>query len=151
MTHLNDLATSGAFVAALLAADYAGVLAAILADLRSGIAKAKRNGEKRTSKGYRATVDKAGRYYLTLFAMTAIDCMIIAAAVFLRAFSGWNIPPFPLFTTAGAVGLAVIELKSIMENTRSGDSLKEAADLLKSLLKNPEVRKAAEDILKNIK
>lgn len=151
MTHFDDLFNSAALLAALVAVDYIGVLIAIAADLRSGISKAKRCGEKLTSRGFRATVDKAGGYYLTLFAMTAIDVMIVASVLFLRKFSGWNVPPFPIFTTAGAVGLGVIELKSIMENTRSGDNLAEAARLIKSLLENPELRNVAEDILKNAK
>lgn len=151
MTHSNDLLSSAALLAALIAIDYIGVLIAIVADLRSGLAKAKRCGAKLTSRGFRATVDKAGGYYLTLFAMTAIDVMIIASVLFLRKFSGWNLPPFPVFTTVGAVGLGIIELKSIMENTRSGDNLAEAAKLMKSLLKNPDLREIAEDVLKNTK
>ncbi len=147
----NDLLSSAALLAALIAVDYIGVLIAIAADLRSGLAKARRNGEKLTSRGFRTTVDKAGGYYLTLFAMTAIDVMIIAAILFLRKFSGWNLPPFPLFTTVGAVGLGIIELKSIMENTKSGDNLAEAAKLVKTLLENPDLRKMAEEVLKNKK
>ncbi|MDE6461087.1 MAG: phage holin family protein [Paramuribaculum sp.] len=147
----NDLLSSAALLAALIAVDYIGVLIAIAADLRSGLTKARRNGEKLTSRGFRTTVDKAGGYYLTLFAMTAIDVMIIAAILFLRKFSGWNLPPFPLFTTVGAVGLGIIELKSIMENTKSGDNLAEAAKLVKTLLENPDLRKIAEEVLKNKK
>ncbi len=151
MTHFENYISSAALLAGLIAIDYVGVLLAILADLRSGIAKAKRTGEKLCSRGYRSTVDKAGRYYLTLFAMTAIDVMVVAAIVFLRIFSGWNLPPFPLFTTVGAIGLGIIELKSIMENTRSGDNIKEAAKILKGLLKNPDIHRIAEEILNNAK
>lgn len=147
MNVTHNLITSGALLAGLLAADYAGVLIAVLADLRSGISKARRCGAPLTSRGFRATVDKAGRYYLTLFAMTAIDLMLVAAVLFLREFTRWNIPPFPLFTTAGAIGLAIIELKSVMENTRSGSVLKDAAATLRQLLSDPEIRKIAEKYL----
>lgn len=142
---------SAALLAALIAIDYIGVLIAILADLRSGLRKARRTGDRLTSRGFRSTVDKAGRYYLTLFAMTAIDLMIVASVIFLRIFSGLNLPPFPVFTTVGAIGLGVIELKSIMENTRSGDNLRQAAKLLRTLMNNPEIRKIAEETLKNTK
>lgn len=143
----SELMKGAAMVCCVLAADYAGVLAALLADLRSGISRARREGRPLTSRGYRDTVDKAGRYYITLFAMTAIDAMIVAAVFFLRHYTGMNLPPLPLFTTAGAVGLGVIELKSIMENTRSGDSLKDATKVLKRLFENKEVRKLAEKLL----
>lgn len=142
---------SAALLASLIAIDYIGVLIAILADLRSGLRKARRTGDRLTSRGFRSTVDKAGRYYLTLFAMTAIDLMIVASVIFLRIFSGLNLPPFPVFTTVGAIGLGVIELKSIMENTRSGDNLRQAAKLLRTLMNNPEIRKIAEETLKNTK
>ncbi|MCI9607569.1 MAG: hypothetical protein HFJ94_05290 [Muribaculaceae bacterium] len=148
MTDTHSLMSSGALLAGLVAADYAGVLVAMLADLRSGVAKARRSGATVTSRGFRSTVEKAGRYYLTLFAMTAIDLMIVAAVLFLREFTDWNIPPFPIFTTVGAIGLGLIELKSIMENTRSSTSLRSAGRMLKKLFEDPEIRKIAEKLLR---
>ena len=147
MTLTHEIVRSGAMLAGLLAVDYAGVFVALLADLRSGVAKAKRLSQPLTSRGFRSTVDKACRYYLTLFPMTAIDAMLVAAVMFLREFTDWNIPPFPLFTTVGAIGLGVIELKSIMENTNSGVALRDAATTLKGLLADPEIRKIAEKLL----
>lgn len=121
----------------LLLIYYTGVLAAILADLVSGLRKAKARGEKCTSSGLRRTVDKIGRYYIALFAMTVIDFMLMAALDSLAASGTKLIPPFPYFTSLGALSLALIEVKSIFESSdEKGDmrrSLRELLDLLTRL------------------
>ena len=48
---------------------YITILALILADLWSGVRKAKKRGEFRTSDGYKRTIDKKARYYNMTFAM----------------------------------------------------------------------------------
>lgn len=100
----------------LLFIDYFCVLLSIGADLLSGLRKARLRGERCTSFGLRRTVDKIGRYFLALFSMTVIDVMLMASISTLRS-EGMNlVPAFPYLTTLGAVGLALIEVKSICEH-----------------------------------
>ena len=105
----------------LLAVEYTAVLLSVLADLVAGIRKSLGEGGKCSSWGLRRTVDKLARYYVTLFAMTAIDGMIVASSLLL----GDDAPmkPFPVLTTFGAVALALIELKSILETTDEKQNL----------------------------
>ncbi len=101
---------------ALTAGEYLLVLFAILADLVSGLRKARKRGEARRSKALRRTVEKAATYYNALAALTIIDAMQIAAVIYLRAACGYeNIPLFPILTLLGAIGIAIIEVKSIYE------------------------------------
>lgn len=141
--HVMELWESAGWLAAVFAVDYIGVLMAVLADMRSGVAMCRRKGIQLRSRGFRATVDKAGRYYLGLFAMSAIDCMIAVAVTCVRSYTGWSLPPLPLFTTLGAVGIGCIELKSIMENNHGRAKVKDAERKLKELLSDPEVKKIA--------
>ncbi len=115
----------------LLLLDYFCVLLAVLADLVSGVRKAKIRGEKCTSSGLRRTVDKIGRYYLALFSMTIIDALLIASLHYLKS-SGVNlIPLFPYLTSFGAFALALIEVKSICERSdEKGDLRTTVAQLL---------------------
>lgn len=129
------------WIAALVAVDYACVMLAVLADLRSGILKARRLKEKRTSGGLRRSVEKAGRYYVLLFAMTLIDVMVCGALLFLAASDGPSLPPLPLFTTLCAIGLALIELKSIYENSHEKDDYDRIIGQLRKLLDDPAVVK----------
>lgn len=131
-------------VTAILAVEYVCVLGAVLADLRSGILKARRNGVRRTSRGYRRTVEKLGRYYIMLMAMTFVDVMIIVASLYLKSVAGWNVPPFPWFSTIGAIGLSVIELKSICETSDEKGDYSELLKLLKRLMRDADLR----DLLK---
>ncbi len=142
-----ELLRQGAMLLALIAIDYTGVLAAILADLRSGLLKARRRGEKRTSRGLRRTVEKASRYYVTLFAMTVIDAMTIASLAYLRAVGAWSLPLFPLFTTIGAVGLCVIELKSIYENSQEKGDYDMISRALRRMIADPDFRKSLTALL----
>lgn len=135
-------------VLVLVAVDYVCVLLGVLADLRSGIMKAKRTGKRRSSQGYRRTVEKAGRYYVTLFAMTVIDAMIVGAVFFVELTGGPSLPPLPLFTSLGAIGLCSIELKSIYENSQEKGDYDKLLKNLKAALKNPVVIDAMKDLLK---
>lgn len=116
---------------------YVGVLLSVIADLVSGVRKAKMRGEARTSAALRRTIDKLVRYYNALFAMTVIDVMQMAAVIYLRYVESVEIlPVLPLFTLIGAVGEALIELKSIYEKAEQKEKkeYREAADILKKLL-----------------
>lgn len=129
-----------------LAVEYASVLVAILVDLRSGTLKARRNGQRRTSSGYRRTVEKASRYYITLFALSVLDAMWIIVALALRSITGWSVPAFPFFTTLGAIGLVLIEIHSVVENSQRRDDITDMARTVTGLLDDDAVKKLAEQI-----
>lgn len=136
---------------AVLAVEYTCVLAAILIDLRSGALKAKRNGLPRTSRGYRRTVEKASRYYITLIALTMLDAMWIAVALALRTDSGWALPVFPFASTAGAAGLCLIEIHSVLENSQKRTDITDAAADMADLLADERITdliKALKDLAK---
>ena len=135
------------WVVALMIVDYAAVLVAVLIDLRSGMLKARRRGETRTSKGYRRTVDKASRYFITLLALSVIDSMVVMAAMLLRSTMAWNVPALPVFTTIGAICLTLIEAKSVVENTQKRSEY--TADALTGLLSEPAVKRLM-DALKEL-
>lgn len=134
-----------------LAVEYASVLVAILVDLRSGTLKARRNGQRRTSSGYRRTVEKASRYYITLFALSVLDAMWIIVALALRGITGWSVPAFPFFTTLGAIGLVLIEIHSVVENSQRRDDITDMARTVTGLLDDDAVKKLAEQIARIIR
>lgn len=125
---------------AILIIDYACVTAASIIDLRSGISKCRRLGIRPSSGGYRRTVDKLGRYYITLMALTVIDIMIVISAMMLQATVGWTVPAFPAFTTLGAIALTLIEAKSVMENTQRKADYTSTARAVNDLLSAPELK-----------
>ena len=118
----------------LVIIDYFCVLIAVLADLVSGLRKAKSRGEKCTSSGLRRSVDKIGRYYLALFSMSIIDVLIFASLHCLME-SGIDLMPcFPYMTTLGAISLTLIEVKSICERSDEKGDLRMTVTRLLELL-----------------
>ena len=111
-------------VIGLMLGEYVLVLMAVLADLASGLRKAKKRGEARRSKALRRTVDKVSRYYNALFALSVIDAMQMVAVLYLRMTDTATVPILPVFTLFGALSIAIIEVKSIYEKA----SEKEQAD-----------------------
>ena len=71
---------------------YFMVLLAILADLWSGVRKAKQNGVARSSYGFKRTVDKVARYYNVMLALTVVDAMQMASLWYLEQYNDWSIP-----------------------------------------------------------
>lgn len=118
----------------VMLSDYLAVILAILTDLRSGTLRARRQGLPLTSRGFRNTIDKMLRYLMSLFALSVVDSVVVAAAMLLRASQVCSLPIFPFFTTLGAIGLTLIEAKSVMENTRLNQQCKSAARSLADLL-----------------
>ena len=94
---------------------YMLVFMVVGADLWSGVRKAKRRGEVRSSYGFKRTVDKLARYYNLLIALTVVDCMQMGGVWYLDGYYGYHIPIFPVITLIGAIGLGCIEVKSIFE------------------------------------
>lgn len=99
----------------ILFSEYILVFLAMMADLWSGVRKAKQRGDRRTSYGYQRTVAKASRYYNMMIALTVIDAMQIVGVWYLSTFYNWTIPIFPIVTLIGAVGIGLIEIRSIYE------------------------------------
>lgn len=143
------LAKALVWLAVMLAADYLAVIAAIAVDFRSGILRARREGKPRTSRGYRRTVDKTARYLTTLMALTLVDVILGAAALMLLSTMGWEIPVFPITTTAGAVALSLIEVKSVLENSHRRGEFTEAASAVSDLLTSEEITRLI-DILRRL-
>ena len=111
MKGLNELFVVGWMLFGL----YIEVFFMILADLWSGVRKARRRGEVRSSFGYKKTIDKIARYYNAMIALTVIDMMQISGIWYLTYYYGWSVPIFPLVTLIGAIGISLVELKSIYE------------------------------------
>lgn len=111
MKGLNELFVVGWMLFGL----YIEVFFMILADLWSGVRKARRRGEVRSSFGYKKTIDKIARYYNAMIALTVIDMMQISGIWYLTHYYGWSVPIFPLVTLIGAIGISLVELKSIYE------------------------------------
>lgn len=118
----------------LVCIEYTGVLIAVIADLFIGLRKSILSGSKCTSWGLRRTVDKLSRYYFALFALTIVDAMYVTASLVLTAQGVNLLPTFPFLTTFGAIGLALIEVKSILEEVNEKGDISMAATLLKDLL-----------------
>lgn len=111
MKGLNELFVIGWMLFGI----YLGLFLMILADLWSGVRKAKRRGEMRSSYGYKRTIDKIARYYNALIALTVIDAMQMAGIWYLTVYYGWTVPIFPIVTLIGAIGMCAVEMKSIYE------------------------------------
>lgn len=122
----------------LMLGEYVMVMLAVIADLVSGMRKAKMRGEARHSKALRRTVDKLCRYYNALFALSVIDVMQMAAIAYLRVTGTAQLPMLPAFTLLGAICIAIIEVKSIYEKASEKEQAEadEAARTLLRLIKN---------------
>lgn len=118
--------------------EYILVFCAVVADLVSGLRKARRRGEARRSKALRRTVEKLATYYNALAALTVIDAMLMAAVVYLRVACGYdNVPLLPAMTLLGSIGIAIIEVKSIYEKAEEKEqrNFDDAAHMLAQCLK----------------
>lgn len=134
MKGLNEIVTVGWMLFGI----YLGLFFMILADLWSGIRKAKKRGEMRSSYGYKRTIDKIARYYNALIALTVIDAMQMAGIWYLTCYYGWTIPIFPVVTLIGAIGMCAVEMKSIYEKAdeKVRDDYKEVAALVVEIAKH---------------
>lgn len=123
-------------VCVLLFVEYILVLFAVVADLISGCRKAKQRGELRSSFGFRRTVDKLARYYIPLFALTVVDAMQMVVVGYLNAYHGYSIPLLPVLTLLGAIGIGIIEVKSILEKAEDKVKFERVGTLAGSIIKN---------------
>ncbi len=87
----------------------------ILADLWSGLRKARVRGEMITSYKWRRTVYKLNKYYNCLLALSVLDALQIITLWYLNTYDGCHLILFPFVTLLGAAGIGTIETKSIIE------------------------------------
>ena len=121
----------------LVIIEYSGVLLAIVADLWSGLRKARLAKIPRTSRALRRTVDKIARYFNTLLALTILDGMIIAGVIYMQISNIASLPIIPIFSLLGAIALTSIEIKIICEKSEEKGDLSQAANTIKELLESP--------------
>jgi len=112
--HFNALLT-------VLAVLYACVFVSVLIDLFFGVKRAKRLKIARTSFGYRRTITKLTSYFGLMLMLTIAD---IAASVVFK---------MPYFTVLGAIGIIIVEAKSVYENIKQEE--KGVEEVQKALLK----------------
>lgn len=113
-SHLNGLL-------AVLAVLYSCVFVSVLIDLFFGVKRAKQLKVVRTSFGYRRTITKLTSYFGLMIMLTIGD--IVASVVF----------EMPYFTVIGAIGIVLIEAKSVFESLRQEN--KNVDEIQKVLLK----------------
>lgn len=132
----------------ILAAAYTLVFLIVLLDLWSGIRKARRRGEFRSSYGLRKTVSKVAGYFNMMMALTLIDVMLITAVVHLAPQISFRIPVIPVLSLAGAVFAGIIEFKSIYEKAGDKDKGKfqDAAKLAGRLASDRNVRNVLNEL-----
>ena len=139
------------FVGVFVAVCYIAVFLLIMADLWSGVRKAKERGEMRTSLGFKRTVEKIQQYYNALIALSVTDLLQMFAIEYLTKFHGFTLAVFPWLTAIGALGICLIEVKSIMENAqaktrKSVSDLAHLAEAIKDSQRTPEA--VAAEIIK---
>ena len=111
----------------VLAVLYACVFVSVLIDLYFGVKRAKRLNIARTSFGYRRTVTKLTSYFGLMLMLTVAD---VAASVIFK---------MPYFTVFGAIGIVMVEVKSVFEKLKQQEkSMEEIQKLLLKLFENKE-------------
>lgn len=119
-----------------LMATYSAVTIAMAADFVAGLRRARREGIVTTSRGFRMSIDKAGKYFLPMVCMTCIDAICTVVL------------PCPVFTMIIGVINILIEVKSVFENTMDKDEYRKAERILKVVAKNGKnLAKTAEELI----
>ena len=130
---------------------YALVFLAVMADLWSGVRKARALGKARTSYGLRRTVEKMLKYYNLLLILSIIDCMQVVCTWYLDTYYGFTIPMVPIVTIIGAIGIGLIELKSIYEKADDKE-LRKITELTGTIVSNKEdFKKIAASVIEYLK
>ena len=112
-------------------------IVAIIIDLRAGIKKAKQRGEYRSSTGLRRTIEKATKYFNFLIFGLLFDTLQITVCYLLHNQVGCNLPNIPFITIIFAVGILIIEVKSVYEKAenKTKNEIKDAAKTAKEVIK----------------
>lgn len=126
---------------------YILVLLMIFADLWSGVRKAKRIGETRTSYGYRRTISKMAQYYNLLIAGSIVDSIYGLLCWYLENYYQTSLWLFPFITFIIALVLCLIEIKSIREKAEDKVRLDRAGQVVQQVFIN---RENLEEVAKTI-
>jgi len=122
----NDWSNFSALLT-VLAVLYACVFVSVLIDLFFGVKRAKRLKIHRTSFGYRRTITKLTSYFGLMLMLSIAD---IAASVVFK---------MPYFTVIGAIGIVIVEAKSVFENLKQQEKgMEEVQKTLQKLFENRE-------------
>jgi len=110
---------------------YACVFVSVLIDLVFGVKRANDLNIARTSFGYRRSITKLTSYFGLMLMLSIAD---IAASVLFK---------MPYFSVIGAIGIVIVEMKSVFENIRHRDkNVEEIQKLLLKFFENKEDIKA---------
>ena len=123
----------------------------ILMDLWAGYRKAKQRKEPILSDKLQRTIAKIARYYNALLALVVIDALQISTFWYLEVYYSWHFPLFPFITLAGAIGVALIEVKSIMEKAdeKAKRDMRQVSALASEIAKHrSEPAEIAQEIIK---
>ena len=118
----------------VLAVLYACVFMSVIVDLFFGVKRAKRLKIARTSSGYRRTITKLTSYFGLMIMLSIAD--IVASVVF----------DMPYFTVIGAIGIILVEAKSVFEHLRQ--ETKNVEDVQKMLFKLFENKEEIQALIK---
>ena len=118
----------------VLAVLYACVFMSVIVDLFFGVKRAKRLKIVRTSYGYRRTITKLTSYFGLMIMLSIAD--IVASVVF----------DMPYFTVIGAIGIILVEAKSVFEHLRQ--ETKNVEDVQKMLFKLFENKEEIQSLIK---
>ena len=111
----------------VLAVLYACVFMSVIVDLFFGVKRAKRLKIVRTSYGYRRTITKLTSYFGLMIMLSIAD--IVASVVF----------DMPYFTVIGAIGIILVEAKSVFEHLRQETkNVEDVQNMLFKLFENKE-------------
>ena len=118
----------------VLAVLYACVFMSVIVDLFFGVKRAKRLKIVRTSYGYRRTITKLTSYFGLMIMLSIAD--IVASVVFDMLY----------FTVIGAIGIILVEAKSVFEHLRQ--ETKNVEDVQKMLFKLFENKEEIQALIK---
>ena len=118
----------------VLAVLYACVFMSVIVDLFFGVKRAKRLKIVRTSYGYRRTITKLTSYFGLMIMLSIAD--IVASVVF----------DMPYFTVIGAIGIILVEAKSVFEHLRQ--ETKNVEDVQRMLFKLFENKEEIQTLIK---
>lgn len=116
-----------------LLASYGTVMVAILADLMAGVSKSRRMGVPRTSRRFRKTALKTGRYMLPMVCLSCIDVLVMPLTL------------LPYLTMLMAAFNIFCEFRSVFESTRYKQEIARATDDMKAFVE------LVERLLKHLK
>jgi len=110
---------------------YACVFVSVVIDLVFGVKRANDLNIARTSFGYRRSITKLTSYFGLMLMLSIAD---IASSVLFK---------MPYFSVIGAIGIVIVEMKSVFENIRHRDkNVEEIQKLLLKFFENKEDIKA---------